>query len=311
MTAEVVLAGTPDEIADLPAEQRGQMITHALIESKQWLAVATKGTDPTPIAEFKAWAATVAEMTKQKGLAAEIQAEAQEMVRRAERGIGVAVRNGQSAGEIRANGQRGSAQVTYERVRNGNVEKVSQGAVLDETSSLASPGTFFGSAEERVDAYALTDGVSDEQFEEALTAARNEGNLSRANVVRNVKGVKGEGLTPVERLGTIRDLAPRGFTSGQIADEIGTTESYVRDKAREHGIRISADEVLRGTHRVRVDSNHIVNHAVMTLDGLVSGFGAIRFNDLDAAQAADWAASLTTSINALKRLQKQIKEMTQ
>jgi hypothetical protein len=46
---------------------------------KSWLAVATKGTDPTPVAEFKAWAATVAEMTRQKGLSEEIQLDAQEI----------------------------------------------------------------------------------------------------------------------------------------------------------------------------------------------------------------------------------------
>ncbi len=33
----------------------------------------------------------------------------------------------------------------------------------------------------------MTDGVSDEQFEEALTEAREEGNLSRANVARKCK----------------------------------------------------------------------------------------------------------------------------
>lgn len=33
----------------------------------------------------------------------------------------------------------------------------------------------------------MTDGVSDEQFEEALTQAREEGNLSRANVARKAK----------------------------------------------------------------------------------------------------------------------------
>ncbi|MBE5512524.1 hypothetical protein [Mycobacteroides abscessus] len=35
--------------------------------------------------------------------------------------------------------------------------------------------------------YDLADGVSDEQFEEAITEARAEGNLSRANVARKCK----------------------------------------------------------------------------------------------------------------------------
>ncbi|MGV0796361.1 hypothetical protein ABQF26_05315 [Mycolicibacterium elephantis] len=35
--------------------------------------------------------------------------------------------------------------------------------------------------------YGITDGVSDEQFEEAITEARNTGNLSRANVARKCR----------------------------------------------------------------------------------------------------------------------------
>jgi len=35
--------------------------------------------------------------------------------------------------------------------------------------------------------YGLTDGVSDERFDEALTEAKDEGNLSRANVIRNLE----------------------------------------------------------------------------------------------------------------------------
>ncbi len=34
----------------------------------------------------------------------------------------------------------------------------------------------------------MADGASDERFEEALTAARDEGNVSRANVVRKIRG---------------------------------------------------------------------------------------------------------------------------
>lgn len=46
----------------------------------------------------------------------------------------------------------------------------------------------------------LTDGVTDEQFEGALTDARAEGNLSRANVVRKVTP-RGRGFVePAQRL---------------------------------------------------------------------------------------------------------------
>ena len=40
--------------------------------------------------------------------------------------------------------------------------------------------------------YDMTDGVPDEKFEAAITEAKTEGNLSRANVVRKVTGQQPE-----------------------------------------------------------------------------------------------------------------------
>jgi hypothetical protein len=151
------------------------MVTKALEESRSWLAVAMKGTDPTPIAEFKAWAATVEEATRQKNLGRDIELTAAEMVRRAERGIGVAIRRGQEAGEISK---------PYDNLRHG------QGAV-DKTSLPPSPTNYATSAElssNGAGIYHMTDGVTDEQFDAAIDEAKTEGNLSRANVVRKVKG---------------------------------------------------------------------------------------------------------------------------
>lgn len=305
MTAEVVLAGSPDEIANLPAEQRGQMITHALIESKQWLAVATKGTDPTPIAEFKAWAATVAEMTKQKDLAAEIQQDALEMVRRAERGIGVAIRNGQEAGEIASrDNPQNRPRRDYER--NGTIVRV--GVVPDKTTS--SPTEFIPHAQERHEIYALTDGVTDEQFEDALTDARGAGNLSRANVVRTVQGIAAEKLTPGERLNKIGDMADAGHTSDQIAKAVGVTEEYVRRLAKENGITIPADKVMRGTRRI----NHtkFVAETVSALEGLSSGLDVLDLKQVDPDQIEYWANSLKASLTALNRLKNDLlKELAQ
>jgi hypothetical protein len=176
-STDLVLAGTPDEMGELEPLAMAEMVTHALIESKSWLAVATRNTDPTPIAEFKAWAACVAEMTKQKGLASEIQADAVEMLRRAERGIGVAIRNGQAAGEIR------SAADTHRVGVNNRDRDVSD-------TSVPSPSAFAPRhelANTHGGIYDMTDGVTDTDFDEALAGARAEGNLSRANVVRKLK----------------------------------------------------------------------------------------------------------------------------
>lgn len=167
MTADIAVL-TPAAIEQADPAAAAAMVTAALVESRSWLAVAMTGTDPTPIAEFKAWAATVEEATKQKKLGREIELDAAEMVRRAERGIGLAIRRGQAAGEIRGRGG--------DDYRSGlHVEKTG-------------PREFFSGGQDTVDTYAVTDGVTDEQFDAAIVQAKAEGNLSRANVVRKVKG---------------------------------------------------------------------------------------------------------------------------
>ena len=90
------------------------------------------------------------------------------MLRRAERAVGQAVRNGQEAGELRRKGQ--------------------ASLVLDQYKEVPSVNDFFGHRNEMTEVYALTDGVSEDEFEDALAEARDEQNLSRANVVRKVTG---------------------------------------------------------------------------------------------------------------------------
>jgi hypothetical protein len=179
-------AQTPTEVALLHAdtsaldqaspEVAALMVTKALEESRQWLAVAMRGTDPTPIAEFKAWAATVEEATRQKKLGREIELNAAEMVRRAERGIGVAIRRGQEAGEIKRQGQGGGQPPATERPRSDNT--------LSSPYDFASHQELVGNG---TGIYHMTDDVSDEQFETAIEEAKTEGNLSRANVVRKAR----------------------------------------------------------------------------------------------------------------------------
>lgn len=174
--AEVAIIGTDPAALDTASpEAAAVMVTQALVESRQWLAVAMRGTDPTPIAEFKAWAATIEEATRQKKLGREIELDAAEMVRRAERGIGVAIRKGQAAGEI--------------RLPSRDLGKPPADGRPDEMSK-ADPRQFFGNSQEKTDSYVLSDTVTDEEFENVLTEAKAEGNLSRANVVRKVKGEK-------------------------------------------------------------------------------------------------------------------------
>lgn len=291
-TTDLALVGSADEIAELPFDQQAAMVTAALIESKAWLAVAQKGTDPASIRDFKAWAATIAEMTKQKGLASEIQADALEMLRRAERGIGLAVRNGQAAGEIRKRGDDARTD-------------------LDGHNHLVSP-TEYASKDELYGngaGYTHLAEANNEQFDEAITDARADGNVSRANVVRKIRE-KATGMTQAQRLDLITSLASRGYHSAQIGEQVGWTEKYLRQFARDNGIAIHADRVLRGTHR-GFDHTSIVDKTVTSLAGVVAALELLNIQEVDPSRAEDWATSLSESMKKLRSFHAQIKEMTQ
>lgn len=155
-------------------------VTNMLGEARQWLAHAVEATEPRPAAQFKAMVATIAETTKQLGLSKEIQLDAIEMVRRAERGVGVAIRKGQDEGTVRKSGQVES--------RANQHGKVGVSADSDRSSPMefAPRGELLGNG--RANIYGMTDGITDEQFEEAITEAKAENDLTRANVVRKANG---------------------------------------------------------------------------------------------------------------------------
>lgn len=307
MTADLVPVDNAALTALDPASREGA-VTQYLTRARDQLALAVEMTGPAAVAALKAEIAVAAEATKQLGLSKEIQMDAQEMVRRAEFALGKAVRAGQDRGEIRTTGQ---AATRYDQA--GLPRGVIDPARRLENASVAaaSPTDFLPSSEERVAVYALVDGVTEPQFEAALSEAKAEGNASRANVVRKIKGVASDRLSPTEKLAKIAELADTGMTSGQIATEIGAGEAYVRNAARQNGIKITADEVLRGTHRLKVDHNHIVSHLVMTLEVVTEGLERVDFAALDDTQVQNWADSLTTTSRALNRFVKQMKESTQ
>lgn len=93
------------------------------------------------------------------------------MVRWSERALGLAIRKGQDAGKIRVQGQNGSGLNQHVTVAQHRDERLSA-------------SDYFSHDQERSDVYAITNGVSDAQFDQALAEAKEEGNLSRANVMR-------------------------------------------------------------------------------------------------------------------------------
>lgn len=111
----------------------------------------------------------------------------------------------------------------------------------------------------------------------------------------------------------IRELAAKGYHAEQIARELDYegARGYqtVRKLALDNGIDIPADRVV-GKAR-RIDSNKVAAEIVATVEALALPIRLVNFNELDAAQAAEWANSLTESMRALNRFVKQIKELAQ
>jgi hypothetical protein len=310
MAADLVLAADPDVI-ERSADPAGFVVA-ACQRARAWLREALEHGEIEQIAEVKSQAEAVRVYTTQKQLGQDAQLAAAEIVRRAERGIGLSIRRGQQHGQIAKRGDRGGRGAP--RVRGGNPGDA-------RGDHLGSPAGFFRNGKERADAYAMTDGVSDDDFEDALGQAKSGGDLSRANVVRKIRQRVGTPPAPGEQVPDPADRSPEaaawrreligefaahGLSSGQIGDRLGIGDDRVRQVAREYGITIRADAVLGRTRRP--DSTRIVREAVHALEGLAMSVGLADPAGLDPAEATEWAASMTRSIRALSKFARQMKE---
>jgi hypothetical protein len=310
MAADLALATDP-QIVERSADPAA-FVVQACQRAKAWLTEALEHGEIEQIAEIKSQAEAVRVYTAQKQLGKDAQLAAAEIVRRAERGIGVAIRRGQVNGEIAKRGDRGSRGAAG--VHGGNPGDRRGG-------HLGSAAGLFRHGDERTDAYTMTDGVSDTDFEDALGEAKAEGNLSRANVVRKIRQRRGTAPIPGQQVPEPQDRSPEaaarrreligefaasGMSSRQIGERLGIGADRVRQVARAHGIDIRADAVL-GRAR-RLDSNRIVRETAHSLEGLAMGVELADPAALDPAEADGWAASMTRSIRVLSKFVRQVKE---
>lgn len=181
MNTDIVISDIAALDTLAPAD-REVALTGILTQSRDWLVRATQATDPArAVADFKAFITTVAEAAKQKKVSEEIVTEATVMVRRTERALGVAIRDGQASGSI-TNASTAAAQ--RERMKTTSTYKT---IVVPSPNTFAAPHELFG-AKPGTGIYAVADNVTDAEFEEALLTAKEEGNVSRANVVRKLRG---------------------------------------------------------------------------------------------------------------------------
>jgi hypothetical protein len=312
MAADLALAADPGTIKR--SADPAQFVMQACERAKAWLTEALEHGEIEQIAELKSQAEAVRVYTVQKQLGQDAQLAAAEIVRRAERGIGVAVRRGQQEGQFARRGDRGGRGARG--VRGGH-----PGDARGE--HLGSPAVFFRNGKERADAYAMADEVCDDDFEDALEQAKSDRDLSRANLVRTIRHRRSHLPAPGQqvpdsadrspeaaalRLRLIGEFAAHGLSSGQIGERLGISADRVRQVAREHGIKIRADAVL-GRAR-RPDPGRIVRETVHALEGLAMGVQLADPAGLDPAEAAQHAASMTRSIRVLSRFLRQLKAVT-
>lgn len=293
MTDLAVIPSTDqlDQYADA-----GRFVELACERAKDWLRQALERGDIEGIVDLKSQAEAIRTYTVQKQLGKDAELSAAEIVRRAERGIGLAIRKGQEAGEFRKQGE-------------------TSRFVLGPDATKNSPSDVFSHHGERADVYAVTDGVSDEQFDEAIDEARDEGNLSRANVVKKVAQVK-EASVPnvldgsragVElRVATARQMAAEGATSKQIAKRIGIAKESMHAFRTRHGIDVPADRIVGRTSDI--DSNRVIGATVDSLRNVDTGLHLVEWDELDLEQFPDWISvlkearkSITTLINNLEK----------
>lgn len=309
MAAELALPADPAAVEQ--ACDRAGFVMQACERAKALLTEALERGEIEQIAELMSQARAVEVYTAQKKLGQDAELAAAEVVRRAERGLALAVRRGQENGQVKKRGDGGWG------ARN-------LGGTGDTTKT--SPGEFVGRGGTRAGTYALADGVPDGDFEGALGEAKSEGNLSRANVVRKIRQRRGAASSvpgtavPVpdpadrspeaaeRRRDLIAEMAARGMTSRQIAGRLGIAGQRVRQVARDHGITIGADALVGRTRRL--DSNRIVRETVHALEGMVLAIELADAARLDPAEAPEWAASMTRSLRVLSKFVRQMKETT-
>ncbi|SKU53603.1 Uncharacterised protein [Mycobacteroides abscessus subsp. bolletii] len=167
-------------------DQQIDHVTELLVQSNVGLLVAIAAQDLPGIAEAKRKAATIQEIAKQLRMANDMQLHAAEFVRRAERGLGVGIREGQARGEVTSRADNDGGGTPTPGTRGSCPSSTDVRDRRPTPTDFAKQSELSGkTGAEGI--YAMTDGVSDEMFEEALTEARLEGNLSRASVARRCK----------------------------------------------------------------------------------------------------------------------------
>ncbi|MFC9768962.1 hypothetical protein [Rhodococcus jostii] len=268
-SVDVLPPSVSDKVAALSVldgESQARAVTALLSHSRTGLLAAIAAQDLPGIVEFKAKAAGVQEVAKQLRLAKDMQLDAAEFVRRAERGVGVGIREGQADGTILKRGEKRHPRSNQFGVDGDTVSTKSAPSDFVKMDDLSGTGSSAG-------IYAMVDGVAADQFEVALAEARAESNLSRANVARKCKAK----------------------TNPPLADPVPDTPRPEPDRGAPkpfHGFKKNSTEMLDSI-------NHMLQGAVQTLE-------FIDADEVDPAQRSRIRTELFTSLNVIRKFMKEV-----
>lgn len=168
----------------LTRQEREVAVTSLVERASVALSEAVKAGEPADVmAVYKDQAAAIADLTKRLDVSKDAVLSSQMLQRRAERGLGVAIRQGQAEG-------------TITNVSTAAKQREAK-ARCSLTKSCPSPEEFATRAELTGNKreygydgiYALADNGTTEDFEAALAEGKAEGNVSRANIVRKLKSI--------------------------------------------------------------------------------------------------------------------------
>lgn len=259
-----------------------QRIVLSCERAKVWLQEALAGDQMEQIIEIKSQAEAIRVYTVQKQLGRDAELAAAEIVRRAERCIGLAIERGRDAGTILRRGQ------TKAKMSKSTTPPAS-------ARDLIGSGELYGSGE-HPGIHHLAVNVTDAAFDAAITEAKAEKNLSRANVARKVKRANRAGGQEWDEI--VR-LAAEGHTSHQIAEILGITRSSVVTRATRSGVTIRADRVV-GKSRL-LNCNRVLADFVSTLESLTPSIELIDVAKVKQSVLRESIASLDTSLRELRR----------
>jgi hypothetical protein len=288
-----VLPSLPTD-ADLSlARDPGARIIVSCERAKEWLAAALAGDDMERISEIKSQAEAIRVYTIQRQLGKDAELSAAEIVRRAERCIGLAIRKGQAEGRIETKSEAASRAA---KIARGVIDR-SHDATPMKPSDFATHSERYGNDG---GIYAMADNVSEEAFEAAIGEAKAEGNLSRANVVRKVRGEP-----KLEDGPRLAALIAEGNTSHQIAALLGISRSAVMIRAKKAGLDIHADRVVGKTRRI--DPERVLRSFAETLESLAPSCEQIEPEKIDRAVVAECLGLIDDACRAIGRLRSRLR----